>query len=116
MSSILNDIKDQLGGEIDHSDTDFDTALIIAINTAFARLATAAIKSLEGFRITSSSDTWDSLGLEDDTGLEMIKIYVYLRTKLLFDPPQSSYFVESMKEQINEFEFCLRDIYDICAE
>lgn len=112
MSSILNDIKTMLGGEVSDDNNDFDVDITIAINAAFMTLGNSSIKSLEGYSISSKVNSWDELNV-DSIGLETIKAYVYLRVKLLFDPPQNSYFMESMKEQIAEYEWRLKDIYDM---
>jgi len=37
----------------------------------------------------------------------MVKTYVYLRVRFIFDPPTTSYLLEAMKEQIKEFEWRL---------
>lgn len=35
----------------------------------------------------------------------MVKTYMYLKVKLLFDPPPNASVLTAMKEQIQEYEF-----------
>lgn len=100
--SILKSIKKPLGvGELD---TNFDTDIIMSINSVLMTLPQIGIGPSTGFYITSKEDSWaDLLGTRID--LEAVKIYIYLKVKLLFDPPQNSFLVDSIKNQISELEF-----------
>lgn len=101
IKSILDSIKVQLG--ISVTETAFDNELLIFINTAFSTLLQLGLGST-GFTITSSLEEWDSL-LLGRTDLEMVKTYIFLKTKLLFDPPTNSFLVDAIKTQIAELEF-----------
>lgn len=101
MESILTSIKKLLG--IEESYTHFDQDLIIHINSILAILAQVGAGS-PGFRIEGKAEVWDSF-LNGTLDLETVKTYVYMRVRLLFDPPTSSALVESLTKQIAEFEW-----------
>lgn len=104
MESILTSIKKLLGitEEYDH----FDMDLIIHINSAFMVLTQLGVGPSDGFNISDKSATWDSF-VSDPKIYEAVKSYVYLKVKLLFDPPTSSAAMESMTRMIDEFEWRL---------
>lgn len=102
MSSILNSIKKLLG--IDAEYTHFDVDITMQINSVLAILTQVGVGPAEGFSITDETETWtDFLG--EGQSFEPIKSYVYLRVKLLFDPPLTSSLIESMNKMISEFEW-----------
>jgi hypothetical protein len=105
MDSILNTIKIKLGLNPDY-DTAFDNNIIPSINSAFVRLQTLGIGPQEGapFHITGSNETWDDFFGSDDQ-IDMVIDYVYLKTKLSFDIPSTSFVIEAYKHQIEEMEF-----------
>ena len=106
MESILLSIKTLIGGAFVDS-SDFDTDLIININSALSILHQLGLGPEDGFKITSDSETWsDFLGTDVKT-LEDAKIYVYLRTRLTFDPPANSFLVNAIEKDIKELEWRL---------
>jgi hypothetical protein len=102
MESILTTIKKMLGIAEDY--THFDVDIIIHINSAFLALTQMGIGPDVGFSIKSSDDKWTDF-IPENPRLEAIKTYIYLKVKLIFDPPTSSAFLEAMKRSIDEFEF-----------
>ena len=96
--SILDSIKIMLGNSVD--DTNFDAELIMFINGALAIINKLGVGPT-GYKISNNSNTWDEF-LGDRTDLEEVKTNVYLRVRLAFDPPQNSFLVTSIKEQIGE--------------
>lgn len=98
---ILKQVKSQIG--IGEDCQDYDSDLILLINSAFATLNQLGAGPKEGFSITGDSEEWNqfSEGLE----INFVKQYVYLKTKLAFDPSNSSFALESTKKQIDELEF-----------
>lgn len=104
MESILDSIKKLLGPAetYDH----FDTDIIIHINTVFMILNQLGVGPSEGFTIEDDTAVWTDF-IPDTTKVEAIKTYIYLKVKLVFDPPQSSAAIESMKTTINELEWRL---------
>lgn len=106
MDSILNHIKKLLGMSDDY--TYFDVDIITHINSALWRLRQLGVKDETHFKITNAKETWSKLfGNLDDEDLEAVKTYIYLKVKVVFDPPTSSFVLESMKQQIAEYEWCL---------
>lgn len=100
--SILGSVKKLLGISNDY--TNFDTDIIMHINTVLALLTQLGVGPSEGYMITDSSDEWtDFLG--DDARLKMVQSYVYLKVRLMFDPPTSSAVMESMNRLTNELEW-----------
>lgn len=102
--SILTSIKKLLGIAEDYEH--FDADLIIHINTFLTRLYQVGVGT-KNFAIYDKSATWaDFLG-EDEVKFQQAKSYVYIRTKLLFDPPQSGAANEAFKEAMRELEWLL---------
>lgn len=100
--SILTTIKKLLGLTEDY--TPFDTDIIIHINSVFAILQQLGYGPEEGFSISDSTTTWDEY--TDASHLELIKSYIYLRVRLLFDTATaSSATLDVIQKQIAEFEW-----------
>ena len=109
MNSILTSIKKMLGITEDYEH--FDTDLIIHINSVFMILRQLGVGPESGFSISGPNELWSDY-LEDETKLELVKSYVYLKTKLIFDPPLSSAVMEAINRQISEFEWRLNVAVD----
>jgi len=118
MDSILTSIKKLLG--IDEDYEHFDADIIMHINTSLFRLRTIGVGPLvdgiEGnddfdpkpFNITDKTQVWSELvGTRND--LESIKTYIYLKVKLVFDPPQTSFVIESYNKQLAELEWLINE-------
>ena len=103
-SSILTSTKKILGIDADY--TAFDSDIITHINSAFSTLAQLGIGPIDGFMIEDATATWDAF-LGSDMNLNSVKSYVYLRVRLLFDPPTTSYLITSLNEQLKEIEWRL---------
>ena len=103
--SILNSIKKMIGG-ISADDEAFDADLIIHINSAFSILSQLGVGPAEGFEIKDSTAVWIEF-VDDDATFNLVKSYIYLKVKLVFDPPLSSAVLECYKEQISEYEWRL---------
>lgn len=103
-NSILISIKKMLGIEADYEA--FDTDIIININTALMNLTQIGVGPKEGFSISNKDNTWKEL-LEDSKKIEAVKTYIYLKVKIIFDPPNNSAVLESMNRQITELEWRL---------
>jgi hypothetical protein len=104
MDSILTSIKKLLGGS--EEDTNFDTDIIMDINSALMSVNQLGIGPDTGFVITGKNEIWSQL-LGDRKDLEGVKTYIFLKVKLMFDPPSSSFVLESINNQITEFEWRL---------
>lgn len=100
-ASILDSTKKTLGLSPDYDV--FDPDIIMHINTVFSFLNQIGVGPSEGFMIEDATTTWDQF--ITDSRLNSIKSYIYLRVKLLFDPPATSFVLSAMKEQIQELEW-----------
>lgn len=114
MESILTSIKKMLGIEEDY--THFDVDLIMHINSVFSILTQMGVGPSNGFSITGKDEKWDGFLQDDATKLALVKSYIFLKVRLLFDPPQSSFAVESINRQISEFEWRLNVAADFGGE
>lgn len=102
MDSILTSIKKLLG--ITKEETSFDQDLIMHINSVFSILTQFGVGPSEGFFIEDDRAIWGDF-LEDSTNLELVKTYVYMKVRLMFDPPTGSAVMESMNKMISELEW-----------
>lgn len=103
--SILNDIKKLLG--IMESYEHFDVDIIIHINTAFSTLTQLGIGPSDGFSITNKTETWADFIGDDYLKFQSVKTYIYLKVRMIFDPPSNSSATEAIKSTISELEWRL---------
>ena len=109
MDSILGSIKKLLG--ITEIYDVFDKDLVMHINSVFFVLTQLGVGPAEGFTIQDETAVWDDF-IPCGANLEAVKSYVYLKVRLLFDPPQSSALTEAINRQISEFEWRLNVAVD----
>lgn len=105
MESILTSIKKMLG--IEESYTHFDADLVMHINSVFSILTQMGVGPSDGFSIEDEDKEWNDFLRGDPAKLSLVKSYIFLKVRLLFDPPQNSFAVESINRQISEFEWRL---------
>ena len=111
MESILTSIKKMLG--IDEEYTHFDADVIMHINSVLMILTQLGVGPAEGFMIEDDTSTWvDFIAEANAAQLHAVKSYIYMKVKLIFDPPLSSAVIESMNRQIAEFEWRLNVAVD----
>jgi len=96
--SILNSIKAMLG--IVDEDTSFDVEAIIHINAALMSLNLLGVGPSAGFEIEDNTATWSQFVVNPIVKLSAMKTYVFMRVKLIFDPPTSAIRVTSMENEI----------------
>lgn len=104
MESILTSIKKLLGipEEVDN----FDADVVMHINSVFSILTQLGVGPSEGFMITDKTKTWDDF-IADKKDIESVKSYVYMKVRLMFDPPISSAVMDCMNRMISELEWRL---------
>ena len=103
--SIMVTIKKMLG--IAQEYNAFNVDIIVNINSVFLSLNQLGVGPKKPFRITGEDETWeDFLGDQMDI-LEGVQTYVYLKVRLLFDPPTNSFVVTAMQDQCKELEWRL---------
>ena len=105
MDSILTSIKKLLG--IAQECTDFDMDLIIHINSVLMILTQLGVGPEKGFTIKDSRDLWEDFLENDLSKLEAVRTFVYLKVRLIFDPPSNSAVIESINRTISELEWRL---------
>lgn len=106
--SILKSTKTILG--IDPSYTAFDLEIITAINSAFSVLHQLGVGPDDGFMIEDDTALWDQFMLlsgSEPSSKNLIRTYIQLKTRMLFDPPTTSFHIKAMEDQINQYEWRL---------
>jgi hypothetical protein len=111
--SILDSTKKILG--LDSEYTPFDHDVIIYINSTFSILDQLGIGPIDGFSIEDNTATWDDYVVPSNQ-LQLVKTYVYLKTRMLFDPPTTSFLIEAMNNQIKEIEWRLNSVREVIAQ
>ena len=102
--SILTSIKKLLGIPEDYEH--YDSDIIMHINSVFMILNQLGVGPSNGFSITDKTAVWSNF-ISDNNNLEAVKSYVYMKVRLLFDPPLSSAVMECMNRMIGELEWRL---------
>ena len=103
--SILNTTKKVLGLDPDY--TAFDTDITIHINSVFSTLQQLGVGPPDSFAISGVEETWSQF-IGGSKNINAVKTYVYLRVRLLFDPPATSFTIASMERQATELEWRLQ--------
>lgn len=103
-TSVLDTIKKLVGVDKDYGA--FDADLLVAINGAFMILNQLGVGPEHPFSIDNAEATWLDFS-SDMSMMELVKNYIYLRVRLLFDPPSTGVLHEAMERQISEFEWRL---------
>lgn len=98
--TILTEIKKVLG--IAEEYTQFDADIILYINAAFSTLKQLGVGPDAGFSISDDTAEWDDF-VEDVAIQSMVKAYISLKVKLMFDLPANSFTQEAIKKQIDEY-------------
>lgn len=106
--SILDSVKKLLG--IDSSLHSFDVDIIVNINSAIATLTQLGIGPENGYLIVDNKNTYQEFLGKSEPMYQQVKLYLYLKTRIGFDPSSSSYALSSMNEQIKELEFRMKTL------
>lgn len=102
--SILLTMKNMEG--INSEDDDFDLSLVNHINGAMFTLNQLGVGPKDLFVVNGPEQTWgDFLG--SDVEFESVKLYIYLKLRLIFDPPSNAFVLDAIKEQVKEMEYRL---------
>lgn len=105
MDSILDSTKKKIGLDAEYTHFD-DGEIIDHINSIFADLYQLGIGPSDGFTISDSTAKWSDF-IGDSKKLTNVKTYMFLRLRLIFDPPQQSAVLTSYQEQIQKLEWRL---------
>lgn len=101
--SILTSTKKALG--IEESYEHFDPEIIMHINSVFSTLQQLGVGPDEGYAIEDKTAQWITYFGAADPKLNSVKSYVYLKVKLLFDPPATSFALAAFEKQTQEYEW-----------
>lgn len=104
MDSILDSVKKYLG--ITEEYTVFDQDIIMHINSVFFTLNQLGVGPEGGFSISDKTSIWTDY-IPEGSKLEAVKSYMYLKVRMLFDPPTSSFVLTSMENMAKEYEWRL---------
>ena len=107
--SILTSIKKLLG--IAEEYEQFDTDIVLDINTALSVLCQLGAGPKEGFSITDKSTAWSDF-MGNDPRLNLVKSYVHMKVRLMFDPPTSSAVTDAINKTISELEWRIQAVAD----
>ena len=113
MTSILNTIKSLLG--IDLEETSFDLEIMTHINSVISVLSQIGVDT-NNCIVSSSSTSWSELIGFNATDIELIKTYIFIKVKLLFDPPSSATVLDAFNKQASEYEWRIYSIYNVNEE
>lgn len=103
--SILNNTKKLCGLPVE--DTSFDLDILLHINSAFSTLNDLGIGPSDGFEIVGDDTTWaDFLGINAKR-YSSVKSYIYLKVRMLWDPPATSFLLQAQEKMVTEFEWRL---------
>ena len=105
--SILDSMKNALGIVVSEEPSPFDYEILMHLNTAIAGLSELGVGPEKGLEVITANAIWDDVLPKDDARLIHAKSYVYLRVRLLFDPPQTAHAIMSMEKQIEKLEWHL---------
>lgn len=100
--SILNSTKKLLGIAEDYDA--FDTDIVMHINSVFNTLSQLGLHPTDGFAIEDEKSVWSDY-IDNQKLYNSVKTYMYLKVRLLFDPPTTSFAIESFAKQIQEYEW-----------
>lgn len=107
---ILSSIKKLLG--LNDGVTVFDTDIVIHINTVFANLTQMGVGPQDdegkniGFKISTGNEVWGDF-TDNDVLIDNVKTYIYIKVKMVFDPPTSSALIDAYNAQAKELEWRL---------
>lgn len=108
--SILLSVKALLGPDADYDV--FDQDIVIFINSAIATLTQLGIGPSEGFEITGEEETWEDFLGGDMRRINSVKTYIFMKVRMAFDPPASSYVLSAYEDSCKEFEWRLNVAVD----
>ncbi len=108
--SILLTVKKSLG--LDEEYNVFDSDILMFTNAVLSTLNQIGVGSDGGFSIEDDGATWDDL-LGGDLRLNNVKAYVYLKVRMLFDPPATSFAIAAMETQAKELEYRIYTVMEV---
>lgn len=99
---ILDTIKDMLG--ISKDDSAFDNDILVNINSAFSTLYQIGVGDDGHYFLLNGSEKWEDVFIESDL-IDFIKLYTFMKVRIVFDPPTNSSVLQALIEQMKEIEY-----------
>ena len=110
MDSILGSVKANIG--IQEDDTFFDAVMIVHINSVFSVLRQLGCGPAEGFVVTSHDNDWSEFLQNEPQKLQLVKTYMSLRVRQMFDPPVNGTVAQAIERQTAELEWRISTLCD----
>lgn len=100
-NSILKSVK----GYVGVNDDSFDEDILMNINAAFSTLYQIGVESAKDISVLGVEETWTEVFAEEMDLVDLCRQYVYLKCRVIFDPPSNSFVLDAIKQQISELEW-----------
>ena len=107
--SIFNSVKKVVG--LLGDDGSFDEDILLHINTVVSTLRQLGLSIPADFYVRDDVQTWQNL-LGEFRDLDLVKSYMAMKVRLMFDPPSSSFGLKSMEEMVKEHEWRINVLTD----
>ena len=107
--SIFNSVKKVVG--LLGDDGSFDEDILLHINSVVSTLRQLGLSIPADFYVRDDVQTWQNL-LGEFRDLDLVKSYMTMKVRLMFDPPSSSFGLASMKEMVTELEWRINVLAD----
>ena len=101
--SILTSVKKVVG--LASAYTEFDEDILMHINSTLSTLTQMGVGVDGGLVIQDATPEWSAFIAEDAELYSMVRSYVSLKVKMLFDPPSTSFTINAFNEQLKEYEY-----------
>lgn len=103
--NILESIKKLHG--IAPEDDSFDPDITMFINSALLGLTQIGVGDETGFCIESGDEVWSDF-VDDKIINESVRTLVYIKVRLVFDPPASQTIIAALKATCDECEWRIK--------
>ena len=107
--SIFNSVKKVVG--LLGDDDSFDEDILLHINSVVSTLRQLGLSIPADFYVRDDVQTWQNL-LGEFRDLDLVKSYMTMKVRLMFDPPSSSFGLKSMEEMVKEYEWRINVLTD----
>ena len=107
--SIFSSVKKVVG--LLGDDGSFDEDILLHINSVVSTLRQLGLSIPSDFYVRDDVQTWRDL-LGEFRDLDLVKSYMTMKVRLMFDPPSSSFGLKSMEEMVKEYEWRINVLTD----
>ena len=107
--SIFESVKKVVG--LLGDDDSFDEDLLLHINSVVSTLRQLGLSIPADFYVRDDVQTWQDL-LGEFRDLDLVKSYMTMKVRLMFDPPASSFALASIEKMCAEAEWRINCLVD----